>query len=172
MLVRYKAFLSLSYTHHSVYLTVDPLALLYPVPDATYDSMGNVSGMGNVSDMGNVSGCLEGTREEIIGRIVQWIEGNKPICWLNGAAGAGKSTISRTVANICEQSNRLGASFFFLRGVGRRSTITHLISTLAYNLAFSVPDTKAYIADALRRDPNIVHRTFERQFGQLIIDPV
>src|ERR1700691_3916492 len=99
MLVRYKAFLSLSYTHHSVYLTVDPLALLYPVPDATYDSMGNVSGMGNVSDMGNVSGCLEGTREEIIGRIVQWIEGNKPICWLNGAAGAGKSTISRTVAN-------------------------------------------------------------------------
>src|SRR6202046_2928972 len=124
--------------------------------------------------MGVVSGCLAGTRQEIIGKIVEWIDGssNQPMCWLNGAAGSGKSAISRTIAKLCEGSNRLGASFFFLRGAGRRSTITHFISTLAYHLAFSVPATKAYIENALKRDPHIVHRSLERQFRQLIIDPV
>src|SRR6202167_3545016 len=141
---------------------IDLLALLQPVRDATYDSMGSASG------------CLEGTRQEVIRKIVGWIDGHsdQPVCWLNGAAGSGKSAISRTIANLCEGSNRLGASFFFLRGAGRRSTITHFISTLAYNLAFSVPATKAYIENALKRDPHIVHRSLERQFRQLIIDPV
>src|SRR6202167_175781 len=124
--------------------------------------------------MGNVSGCLAGTRREIIGKIIEWIDGhsNQPMCWLSGAAGSGKSAISRTIAKLCEGSNRLGASFFFLRGAGRRSTIDHFISTLAYNLAFSVPAMKAYIEDALKRDPHIVHRSLEYQFRQLIIDPV
>src|ERR1700691_2021355 len=124
--------------------------------------------------MGNVSGCLAGTRREIIGKIIEWIDGhsNQPMCWLSGAAGSGKSAISRTIAKLCEESNRLGASFFFFRGAGRRSTITHFISTLAYNLAFSVPATKPYIENALKRDPHIAHRSLERQFRQLIIDPV
>jgi hypothetical protein len=144
------------------YLTLDLLALLHPVPDATYDSMGSVSG------------CLAGTRKEIIGTIMEWVDGrsNQLMCWLNGAAGSGKSAIARTIANLCEGSNRLGASFFFLRGAGRRSTITHFVSTLAYNLVFSVPATKPYIENALKRDPHIVHRSLERQFRQLIIDPV
>src|ERR1700691_5654953 len=124
--------------------------------------------------MGNVAGCLAGTRKEIIGKIVEWIDGssNQPMCWLNGAAGSGKSAISRTIAKLCEESNRLGASFFFFRGAGRRSTITHFISTLAYHLAFSVPATKPYIENALKRDTHIVYRSLERQFRQLIIDPV
>ena len=122
--------------------------------------------------MGNVSGCLEGTRREIIGKIVQWIDSDKPICWLNGPAGGGKSAISRTVANLCEKSDRLGASFFFLRGAGRRSAITYLVSTLAYTLAFTIPTTKPHIENALRRDFHIIHRSLERQFQQLIVNPI
>jgi hypothetical protein len=110
----------------------DLLELLQPVHEATYDSMGSVSG------------CLEGTRQEIIGKVVEWIDrrSDQPMCWLNGSAGSGKSAISRTIANLCEGSNRLGASFFFLRGAGRRSTIARFISTLAHDLAFSFPAMK------------------------------
>src|SRR6202167_5474974 len=142
--------------------TLDVLALLDPVPDATYNSMGGVSG------------CMGGTRQEVIGKIVRRINGSsdRPMCWLNGAAGSGKSAISRTVAGLCAANNRLGASFFFLRGAGRRSTITHLISTLAYNLAFTFPATRPYIERALQRDPHIVYRLLEHQFQQLIADPI
>src|SRR6202167_145846 len=155
-------FLGFSVLNFLQYPTLDVLALLDPVPDATYNSMGGVSG------------CLEGTRQEVIGKIVGWIDGgsDRPIGWLNGAAGSGKSAISRTVAGLCAASNRLGGSFFFLRGAGRRSAITHFISTLAYNLAFTIPATRSYIEGALRKDPHIVHRLLEHQFQQLIVEPI
>src|SRR5882757_2457069 len=124
--------------------------------------------------MGNVSGCLEGTRGEIIRLIVDWIDGpsDQPICWLNGAAGSGKSAISRSVAKLCEGSGRLGASFFFIRGAGRRSRIANFISTLAYNLAFSIPATRPSIEGALQNDRHIIHRSLERQFQKLIVEPI
>src|SRR6202050_3622709 len=141
---------------------LEPLQLLNPVPDAAYDSIQGVSG------------CMEGTRQEIIGKIFEWIDGgsDKPVCWLNGAAGAGKSAISRTVARLCEESGRLCASFFFFRGAGRRSTITHFISTIAYSMALSIPATRPYVESVLQRDHHILHRSHERQFRNLIIEPI
>ncbi|KIM73486.1 hypothetical protein PILCRDRAFT_829061, partial [Piloderma croceum F 1598] len=140
----------------------EPLQLLNPVPDAAYDSIQGVSE------------CMEGTRQEVIGKVVLWIDGDsdQPVCWLIGAAGAGKSAISRTVARLCEESNRLCASFFFFRGAGRRSTITYFISTIAYSIALSIPATRPYIEDVLRRDHHILHRSHKRQFQQLIIEPI
>ena len=144
------------------YLHLDPLQLLNPVPDAAYDSIQGVSG------------CMEGTRQEIIHKILQWMDGgsDKPVCWLYGAAGAGKSAISRTVARLCEESNRLCASFFFFRAAGRRSMISHFISTIAYNMALSVPATRPYVEDVLQRDHHILHRSHERQFQKLIVEPI
>jgi NACHT domain len=146
------------YTH----LLLEPLLLLNPVPDAAYDSIQGVSE------------CMEGTRQEVVGKLMLWIDGDsdQPVCWLNGAAGAGKSAISRTVARLCEESNRLCASFFFFRGAGRRSTITHFISTIAYSIAHSIPATRPYIEDALQRDRHILHRSRKRQFQQLIVEPI
>ena len=143
-------------------LTSDLLALLDPVPDAVYDSINAVSG------------CMSGTRQEIIGRIIAWIDGpsDQPICWLQGAAGSGKSAISKTVAELCAGVNRLGGSFFFLRGAGRRSRITNFIPTLAYHLASSVPDTRVYIENVLRSDRHITHRSLTRQLRKLIIEPI
>src|SRR6267378_4262714 len=126
-------------------LTSGPLALLNPVPDAVYDSINAVSG------------CMTGTCQEVIGHITQWIDGpsDQPICWLYGAAGSGKSAISKTVAELYAGMNRLGASFFFIRGAGRRRRITSFIPTLAYHLAFSVPATKPYIESVLQSDHHI-----------------
>jgi hypothetical protein len=117
---------------------------------------------------------MTGTRQEVIGRIIEWINGrsDQPISWLYGAAGSGKSAISKTVAELCAGVNRLGASFFFIRGAGRRSRFTSFIPTLAYHLAFSVPATKSYIENVLRSDHHITHRSLERQFRKLIIEAI
>src|SRR6202451_499043 len=142
--------------------SIELLKPLNPVPDAMYDSIRGVSG------------CLEGTRQEIIGKIFEWIDGgsDQPVCWLNGAAGSGKSAIARTVAHLCERSDRLCASFFFFRGAGRRSTITHFISTIAHSMTLSIPATRPYVENVLQRDHHILHRSYERQFRNLIIEPI
>jgi sigma54-dependent transcription regulator len=106
------------------YLTPAILARLQRVRDAGYDG---------------APGCLKGTREKIVGKVIGWIDGHRdqPICWLNGSAGSGKSAIAREIASLCEQRRILGASFFFLRGATGRSSIAHFISTLAYRLAYA-----------------------------------
>ena len=123
-----------------------------------------------------VTKCMEGTRKEIIAQIIAWIDGgnDQPICWLYGAAGSGKSAISRTIAELCAGNDKLAGSFFFLRGAGRRSSITHFISTLAYDsfFPFHVPATKSYIERALQRNHHIFHRSLEHQFQKLIVDPI
>ena len=145
--------------HH---LTPDLKELLNPVPGSAYDS---VEGVG---------GCLQGTRQDVIEWIIEWIDGHndRPICWLYGAAGFGKSAISRSIAGLCEYANRLGASFYFWRGNGRRSVIANFISTLAYHLAFSVPETRPYIETILLRDPMIIHQLHKHQLQNLIVNPI
>ena len=58
--------------------------------------------------------CLVGTRREILFEIEEWLKDKQdlPIFWLNGSAGAGKSTIARTIAEMSFANGKLGASFF------------------------------------------------------------
>ena len=44
--------------------------------------------------------CLSNTRVELLSQITEWAKdrNGKPIFWLNGMAGMGKSMIARTVA--------------------------------------------------------------------------
>src|SRR4051812_24634096 len=68
------------------------------------------------------SECLPGTRTGLLDHIAKWVGDpqGKCIFWLNGMAGTGKSTISRTVARSLIVKGQLGASFFFKRGEGDR----------------------------------------------------
>ncbi|OQE16196.1 hypothetical protein PENSTE_c025G10455 [Penicillium steckii] len=55
--------------------------------------------------------CLEGTRTDLLRQIREWASSSEGKClfWLNGMAGTGKSTISRTVASVVSKS--LGEQF-------------------------------------------------------------
>ena len=50
--------------------------------------------------------------------IIRWADDQQGHCifWLNGMAGTGKSTISRTVAQSFADNGDLGVSFFIKRG--------------------------------------------------------
>ena len=105
---------------------------------------------------------------------MRWAEDPQAKCvfWLNGMAGTGKSTISRTVAQSFADKGYLGASFFFKRGTRARSAGTLLFTTIAAQLAVRVPALAAYIQAAIDADPTITSKALEEQFSKLILEPL
>ncbi|KAF7977235.1 hypothetical protein HWV62_4337 [Athelia sp. TMB] len=117
--------------------------------------------------------CLEGTRDRVIAEFFRWVDDDdKPLCWLSGPAGYGKSAITQSIAELCVEKNMLAASFFFLRGAGARSNFRHFITTLAYHLTLALPEIKEAIESALRNDPRIPSLSTQQQLRKLIIDPL
>ncbi|KAF7528447.1 hypothetical protein PCG10_000291 [Penicillium crustosum] len=118
--------------------------------------------------------CLEGTRTDLQQQIAAWAalpQGNC-IFWLNGMAGTGKSTISRTVALSFKQNKQLGASFFFKRGEADRGNATKLFTTLTQQLMIKLPELTPTIRKAIHDDPAIATRGLKQQFNKLLLEPL
>ena len=117
--------------------------------------------------------CQENTREDVLAMISAWSRNNTgyPICWLEGPAGSGKSTIARTIANQCDDNNRLAFSFFFSRGKQGCSDTTKFVPTFASQFAKSFPAIQPSIRRALTDDPFIPHLRLRDQIEKLIIRP-
>jgi hypothetical protein len=120
------------------------------------------------------STCLPDTRQELLDNIDNWIgdPNSKTVYWLNGMAGTGKSTIARTVARSRAKRGDLGASFFFKRGEIDRGNMNKLMSTLAYQLALSIPRVAFFIKKTLDANPTIVGKSLKEQFEKLIQEPL
>jgi hypothetical protein len=118
--------------------------------------------------------CLPNTRQELLDNIDHWIDdpNSKPVYWLNGMAGTGKSTIARTVASSRSRRGDLGASFFFKRGEMDRGNMNKLMSTLAHQLALSIPGVASFIKKTLDANPAIVGKFVKEQFEKLIQEPL
>ncbi|TFB03806.1 hypothetical protein CCMA1212_004252 [Trichoderma ghanense] len=128
----------------------------------------------NSYDESHNSTCLPGTRVELIEQILDWAgsEDGKPIFWLNGMLGTGKSTVSRTIAQSLYQAGRLGASFFFKRGHSDRQNAAKFFTTIADQLARMQPAMADLIKRAARGDSSIGSKGVEEQFNQLILRPL
>src|ERR1700761_5800602 len=97
--------------------------------------------------------CLNGTRKELLNRIIEWCNDpdSERILWLEGAAGTGKSSIANSVAQWFDSLGRLAASFRFNRDTARPETPSHLIGNLAYQLSNYDNQIRASILSALLR---------------------
>jgi hypothetical protein len=117
--------------------------------------------------------CQEGTREDVLRKVSTWSRANTghPVCWLEGPAGSGKSTIAHTIARQCDGENRLAFSFFFSRGKQDRSDTTKFVPTFAYQLARSFPAIQPSIRRALTDNPSTPHLRLRDQIETLIIRP-
>ncbi|KAF8147708.1 hypothetical protein B0H34DRAFT_280863 [Crassisporium funariophilum] len=94
------------------------------------------------------------------------------ILWLYGPAGAGKSALAQTIAEICQEKGVLAASFFFSRTAERRNTYKHLIATIVYQLTLSIPPLRPPIDDMMEINPSIMTRSTEAQIQSLLIEPL
>jgi hypothetical protein len=118
--------------------------------------------------------CEENTRVAVLENVMAWAGGqtDRPVCWVHGPAGSGKSTIAHTLARRYDEQKRLAFSFFFSRRNLDRSDATKFVLTFAYQLATAVPLVTQAMQDALLRDPSILRQRLEDQFAKLIIDPL
>ncbi|KAJ5920925.1 NACHT and WD40 domain protein [Penicillium verhagenii] len=138
------------------------------VPEATFNSFADQ----------HDDECHPGTRTDLLQQIEEWAlspetcHRRECIFWLNGMAGTGKSTISRTVATRFSKENSLGASFFFKRGEGNRGNATRFVSTVARELAASIPELIFPIEEVVREDPGIATKSMTEQFDKLILRPL
>ena len=119
-------------------------------------------------------GCLPGTREELLREIDEWsvLPESRCIFWLNGSAGTGKSTISRTVAKSFRERGLPGASFFFKRGEGDRGNATRFFTTITRQLFKQIPEVQPVIIHTLKDDLGISAKPLKEQFDNLILRPL
>ncbi|KAL2801707.1 purine and uridine phosphorylase [Aspergillus granulosus] len=118
--------------------------------------------------------CLPGTRTELLLDIQNWAVSAKGKCifWLNGLAGTGKSTISRTVAKAFQKQGLLGASFFFKRGEGDRGTAARFFPTIVLQLFTRIPELRVAILQVIQDNPGISGKPLKEQFDELIHKPL
>ena len=124
----------------------------------------------------DVPRCHENTRVSVLEKVGDWvnlvIDFTAFVMWLYGAAGAGKSAIARTMAEILHSRQQLLATFFFSRQDSSRNHIRSVIPTLAYNIILSVPESLPLITSKIEQDPHIFQRPFEHQLRQIILEPL
>ncbi|GKZ55191.1 hypothetical protein AnigIFM49718_011551 [Aspergillus niger] len=140
------------------------VAKLVVADGAAYDSYANQLN----------EGCLENTRTSLLRRIMAWAESpdEKCIFWLNGMAGTGKSTISKSVARKLQDKNYLGASFFFKRGEADRGNASRFFATIVEQLIVHEPRLIPRVRKAIQRDSKIAAKGLVQQFDELLLKPL
>jgi hypothetical protein len=119
-------------------------------------------------------GCLPNTRVDVLEKIFKWAEeqNEEHFFWLKGWAGAGKTTIARTVSRRYHDRNRLGASFFFSRNSGDVSHAGKFVTSIAVQLANNIPFLQPYVCEAIAGRTNIAHQALNDQWYQLVLLPL
>ena len=107
--------------------------------------------------------------------ILAWIrdpQKQTKVLRLHGPAGTGKSAISQTIAELCQELSLLAATFFFSRDSRECNTGKRLVATLAYQLAMHIPALKDRIEEVIESDPGVVTKSMGVQLQKLILQPL
>ena len=134
-------------------------------PDALHNSLEQL----------NPPKCHPNTRTAVLKDILSWAEDDTSetqILWLHGPAGAGKTAIGHSVAEMTKVKNQFAAGFFFSRTAAGRNHEKCLIATIAYQLLQSIPEARSFIEAAATKDPLVFMKSLNSQIRHLIVDPL
>jgi len=102
--------------------------------------------------------------------------GGVHIIWIAGMAGSGKTSIALTLCRMLakEPTIVLGGTFFCSRSTGtvERTDVRCIIPTLAAILARRVPDYAEALADELKDDPDLAHKSIDAQVEHFLARPL
>jgi hypothetical protein len=118
--------------------------------------------------------CHPHTRRAVLKKITDWVKDANKVAlflWLYGPAGAGKSAIAQTIAELLEKAGLLAAAFFFSRNAAGRNDKAALVATLVYQLVTSIPEIRVHVLEALK-DLALFSRSIEAQVHALIVKPL
>jgi hypothetical protein len=117
---------------------------------------------------------MEKTREAILAGLMTWATDvtNTKIYWLNGMAGTGKTTIAYSFAEILDNIQMLGATFFSSRLEDDARNVFRIFPSIAYQMALRFPSMWHALVDVTRRDPDAGNRSVRRQFSDLMVTPL
>ncbi|KAI9785399.1 MAG: hypothetical protein M1816_000414, partial [Peltula sp. TS41687] len=129
----------------------------------------------NCYDRRHDSDCIPNTRVDLLQEVREWADGDdeRPMYWLRGLAGTGKSTIARTIAHYYHDRRRLAASFFFSRDIG--GDVRHarkFFTSIAAQLAHASKALGDHICDAIKQKGEIVNQAPREQWHRLILEPL
>jgi len=119
--------------------------------------------------------CHPHTRKAVLKKIMDWVKDPNKFAlflWLYGPAGAGKSAIAQTIAELLEELGLLAAAFFFSRNAAGRNDKTRLVPTLVYQLVKFIPEIRAHVLEVLEQDPALFSYSVEAQIQALIVKPL
>jgi hypothetical protein len=118
--------------------------------------------------------CLDGTRVEELGTIMNWMDNETEhrVCLLTGLAGTGKTTIAKSVAKLAQHRGVVGSSFFCSRDSDERSDIQRIFPTIAFQLSQINGCFRAEVVAAIKKEPDIGHASPDRQLEALIVEPI
>jgi len=121
--------------------------------------------------------CLEGTREELLNEIVDWINNvgkdTPRIFWLHGHAGTGKSSIAHTIAHRFQQLERLGSCFCFDRSRMAERRHEKVFSTIARDLANRDTSLRKQLTAVIHGNAAFKSTTdILQQWEELIVKPM
>ncbi len=94
------------------------------------------------------------------------------VLWITGLAGAGKSTLATTVANMYAEIGRLGAFVFFDRDVTERNNPLNFVRTLAFELSRFDGRISTEVEAAITLNPRISQMQLDSQFRDLVRLPL
>jgi uncharacterized protein YigA (DUF484 family) len=107
---------------------------------------------------------------ELRGRLLQWLQDERPVFWVNGKAGSGKSTLmsfiesdkrTETALKIWARTRKLYTfSFFFWRpGSSLQKSIVGLLRSILYQVAKAIP---AVVSRIISNRPSLTHTDWTR----------
>ena len=119
------------------------------------------------------------TRMRLLEELYEWVCEQtvepfpRPVCVLVGKAGTGKSTIASEFSRRLGEDGRLGASFFFTRGVQDLNSPRKFFSTISSQLARSQPALRIPVINAAREHMQIaVLQRLQKEFEDLVDKPL
>ncbi|KAF8313354.1 uncharacterized protein EI90DRAFT_3136697 [Cantharellus anzutake] len=120
--------------------------------------------------------CLGGTRAKLTEHIMTWChntgESENRLMLLTAVAGAGKTSITLTIAERCASEEGITLLLHFFFKAGERSRPDFLFSGIARALAERDPVYRTLIISALRKDSSLPTAPLAKQFKHLVASPL